>query len=180
MAVLPLTYAPNPIFKQRCDTIDTVDSSIQKIADDMLATLACEKAVGIGANMVGILKRIAVVDLCENDISNPYVFINPEITWKSEETQTFEEASLSFPGISASITRPKEIELSYLDYEGNPQTLKASDFLATVIQHEVDYLDGVVYLDYLSKLKRDRLINKMLKHLKQNHPQNAKKSCECC
>jgi peptide deformylase len=128
-----------------------------------------ENGRGLGANMVGLLERIVVIHMWERDKLLTYSMVNPEIIEFSKETQVFEEASLSFPGISAKITRPKQIKVKYLDYNGNEQMLEADNFLSTVIQHEIDYLDGKIFLDYLSKIKRDMLINKMKKYIK-NHP----------
>jgi len=119
----------------------------------------------MGANMIGVLKRIIVIDLQENGTRKPFAFINPEIIWRSEEMQTFQEASLCFPGISANIMRPNAIKVRYLDIDGNPQELEAKGYFATVIQHEIDYLDGKVFLDYLSPLKRNALLKKMQKHM---------------
>jgi len=166
---LNLIYAPNNIFKQKTDDIVKVDDTIREIADRMVKTMYVEGAVGIGANMVGILKSIAVVDLRENGEYNPYIFINPKIIFRSKETQKFEEASLCFPGISAEIERPSAIKLSYLNDQGVTQELDATGFLATVIQHEVDYLNGKIFLDYLSKMKRDILLKKMEKYM-HDHP----------
>ena len=165
-----IVYAPNDIFKKQAEHIEVVDDNIRIIVDKMLNTMQIERAVGLGANMVGILKRIAVVDLHENNKSSPIIFINPEITYFSNDKQTFTERSLSFPGIEAPITRSKAIKMNYLDYHGNKQELETHDFLATVIQHEVDYLNGKVFLDHLSKLKRDTLLKKMLKHIKMHPP----------
>lgn len=134
----------------------------------MLDTMYFEGAVGLGANMVGIKTRIVVIDLRSED-SRPYVMINPKITYFSKEKADFEEASISFPGISAVISRPEKIKVSYQDIEGIYCDIDADGFLARVIQHEVDYLDGKVFLDYLSKLKQDMLIKKMQKYIK-NHP----------
>lgn len=171
MTILQIITAPNPIFKTKCEKVTAVSPEIQKIADDMLETLAAEKAFGLGANMLGITKALAVVHLpdvegLKEDEKKPYVFINPEIIEASKESQTFEEGSLSFPFISAPITRPKSIKVKYLDYNGSEQTLSAEGFFATVIQHEIDYLNGKVFLDYLSPLKRDMLLKKMQKGLK--------------
>ncbi len=177
MAVLSIVSAPNPIFKKKCELVSVVDDSIRKIADDMLETLEYERAVGLGANMLGITKAIAVVNLNEGGISKPYVFINPEIFWRSEEMQGFEEASLSFPGISADISRPSKIKIKYLDYEGTAQELEAEGFLASVIQHEVDYLNGKTFLDHLSKMKRDMLIKKMEKFIRLNPPHVHSEHC---
>jgi peptide deformylase len=177
MPALPLTYAPHPIFKMKAESIANVDDNIRKLVDDMFATIYLEKAVGLGANMVGILKRIAVVDLQEKGVRSPFCFINPEITWRSDEKQTFKEASLCFPGIFAEISRSKAIKIRYLDYHGKEQELEADGFLATVIQHEVDYLNGVVFLDYLSKMKRDMLLRKMIKHIKRYPPHVHSEHC---
>lgn len=170
MAVLQLIYAPNPIFKQVAEPVEQVNDEIRGMVNDMFDTLEFEQAVGMGANMVGILKRIAIVDLNEGGVSKRQTFINPEITWRSDEMQTQEEASICFPFISANIERPKAIKVSYLDETGAAQELEAEGFLASVIQHEIDYLDGKTYLDYLSKLKRDSLLKKMQKQLKANPP----------
>jgi len=170
MSILSLIYAPDPIFRKICSPIEAIDKSIKNLVDDMFSTLEHEQALGLGAPMVGVLKRVAIVDLNEGGVSAPYTFINPEITWRSKSMQTFEEASLCFPGISAKITRPDAIKLRYLDYDGNSQTLEASGFLATVIQHECDYLDGKIFLDYISRTKRDMLLKKMQKHVKSCTP----------
>ncbi|WP_341789952.1 peptide deformylase [Rickettsia endosymbiont of Polydrusus tereticollis] len=177
LSFFSIIYAPNEIFKKQAEYIDVVDDNIRIIIDKMLKTMQIEKAVGLGANMVGILKRIAIVDLYENNKSSPIILINPEIIYFSEEKQSFMERSLSFPGIDANITRSKTIKVKYLDYEGNKQELNAEGFLATVIQHEVDYLNGKVFLDYLSKLKRDTLLKKMGKHLKLHPPHIHSAGC---
>lgn len=170
MAVLQLIYAPHPIFKQKSEAVKVVDDEIRTIVSNMFDTLYFESAAGIGAPMVGILKRIAVVDVKPNGVDTPYCFINPKIIATSHDTQTIEEASLCFPFISAPITRPKTITVEYLDQHGIQQTLEASDFLSSVIQHELDYLDGKVYLDYLSPMKRNMLLKKMQKQLKLHPP----------
>ena len=170
MAILPLIYAPNPIFKMKAEPVADINDDIQKLVDDMLYTMYTEGAVGLGANMVGVLKRIAVVDLQDNNTKSPLTLINPKITWHSDDTQTYKEASLCFPGISAEISRPSTIKINYFDYDGKAQELKAEGFLSAVIQHEVDYLDGKTFLDYLSKMKRDILIRKVEKHIKKYPP----------
>ena len=177
MTLLKLTFAPHPIFKMKAEPVAKVTEEIRKIANDMVETIYAEHAVGMGANMVGILKRIAVVDLQENGVKKPYIFINPEITWSSEETQTYPEASICFPGISAPITRPKAIKLKYIDVNGVAHELEAEGPLATVIQHEVDHLDGKVFLDYLSKMKQGMLIKKMQKFIKMHPPHVHSEHC---
>lgn len=177
MAHLPLIYAPNDIFKKKSAPVEKVDDSIRALISGMFETLYLAHAVGMAANMVGALKRIVIVDLQENNERNPLSFINPKITWKSEETQVFEEGSICFPGITAQITRPKAIKFSYLDLSGKECEMEAEGFLATVVQHEIDYLDGVVFLDYLSKLKRDMLVKKMIKHSKMYPPHIHTANC---
>lgn len=167
---LNIVYAPNEIFRKKAKYIDVTDDSTRALVDSMLDVMYAERAIGIGANMVGVLKRIALVDLQEQNIRNPHILINPVIIWYSSEMQTFNERSLSFMGISADITRPKAIKLDYTDYNGVKQNMEAEGFLATVIQHEVDYLDGKIFLDYLSKLKQDSLLKKMAKYIKLNPP----------
>ena len=168
--MLQLVYAPHEIFKIKADKVAIVNDEIRQIINDMFATMYFEKGVGIGANMVGILKRIIVIDLMENGVSKPYAMVNPEITYASEETQIFEEASLCFRGIAAKIARPKNIIVKFLDYNAQEQILEAEGFFATVIQHETDYLNGITFLDHLSSLKRSMLLAKMQKYIKQNPP----------
>jgi peptide deformylase len=170
MSLLSLIAAPHPIFKQISAPVDTVDDELRAFIRDLFQTLEYEQAVGLAAPMVGVLKRIVVVDLHEGGVSNPLTIINPEITWKSEEMQQHEEASVCFAGISAEITRPMSITLRYIDENNAPQELTAEGFLASVIQHEIDYLDGITFLDHLSKLKRDMLVKKMTKYIKQHPP----------
>jgi peptide deformylase len=167
MPALPLCYAPDPIFKKKSVAVPFIDASVKETAHDMLETLYEERGVGMAATMVGILKRIIVIDLQEDGKRTPIVCINPEILAVSKETQSNNEASLCFPGISAEITRPEKVELRYMDLESQVHTLEATGWLAAIIQHEIEYLDGKTYLDNLSRMKRDRLLKKMIKGQKQ-------------
>jgi len=169
MAHLQIVTAPHPIFRKKAEPVADVTDEIKSLSADMLDAMYENRGIGIAANMVGLLHRIIVVDIQPEGNRDPLVCINPEITWASEEMSTNEEASLSFPGISADITRPNAINLTYLDQSGARKELEAEGFLAIVIQHEMDYLDGRTYLDHLSKMKRDRLLKKMQKYLKQGH-----------
>lgn len=175
MALLSIVYAPNPVFKQKARSVIKVDEEIRALANDMLETMYFERAVGLGANMLGIDQQIIVLDLMVDSVKNPYIMINPEILESSKETSEYEEASISFPGISAVIKRPNKIKVKYLDLDNKEQVLEADGFLARVIQHEADYLQGIVFLDHLSKLKRDMLIKKMIKFIK-NHPPHVHSS----
>lgn len=166
MPRLELVIAPNPVFRQTASPVEKVDEETRADVTAMFETLYREQGVGIGANMVGLLKRIIVIDLQQDAKKSPLAMINPVVTKASPKTQVFEEASLSFPGISAKVTRPKEVTVSYLDAEGEAQSLNAEGFLATVIQHEMDYLDGRTYLDHLSSVKRKMLLKKMEKQMR--------------
>jgi peptide deformylase len=170
MALLNIVYAPHPIFKERSQPVASVDEATRALVQDMFETLYHEEALGLSAPMVGIARRVAVIDVQEEGEKRPIALINPEITWRSDAMQSFSEASLSFPYISAEITRPAAIDVKFLDAQGQPQTLRAEGFLATVIQHEMDYFEGRTFLDHLSRMKRDILVKKMLKQLKLNPP----------
>ncbi len=166
MVHLHIITAPDPIFRKKAVPVASVTDDIKALADQMLDVMYENRGIGIAANMVGLLHRMIVVDIQPDGNRDPLVCINPEITWTSDELSTNEEASLSFPGISADISRPNAIKVKYLDRNGDAQELDAEGFLAIVIQHEMDYLDGRTYLDHISKMKRDRLLKKMQKYLK--------------
>lgn len=161
MTALKLIYGPDPIFSAIAEPVKHFNKELVALTQDMVDTLYAEKAVGIGANMVGILRRIIVIDLQED--GHPLILINPEITHKSNDCQSHEEASVCFPGISAEITRPHKITLTYQDSSGSHHQMTAEDYLATVIQHELDYLNGKIFLDYLSPMKRKMLMRKTRK-----------------
>ena len=173
--MLSLVYAPNLIFKQIAKEVSSVNDQTRHIVDEMFEVLRKEKGIGLGANMVGILQRIVVINWVEGNIKK--AFINPKIISSSEEMQKFREASLSFPGIEADISRPKKIKISYIDYDNQKQEMEAEGFLSTLIQHEMDYLNGKVFLDHLSKIKRDILLKKMKKFIKFNPPHIHTEHC---
>lgn len=162
MAILPLVYAPHPIFKEKAQRIDIITNEIIALGNDMLETMYYYKVLGIGANMVNVKQQIIVLDV--NPPYQPYIMFNPEIIEKSNETDFDQEGSLSYPGIYAQIPRAKEIKVKYLDINGQQQIIKAKGLMARVIMHETDYLNGIVFLDYLSKLKRDLLLKKLKKN----------------
>lgn len=166
MATRSLVMAPDPIFKRSAEEVHQIDEDVRALCDDMLETLYAERGIGIAAPMIGVLKRVIAIDLQEEGARTPLVCINPVLKNTSNQTHKHEEASLCFPGIRAEIERPASIELTYLDLDGKAQNLKAEGWMATVIQHEMEYLDGRTFLDNLSKLKRDRLIKKMVKDIK--------------
>lgn len=177
MAKLPLILAPHPIFKQKAEAVGAVDSEVQKLMDDMLETMYSEHGIGIAGNMVGVLKRVVVIDLFNNRKHDPIFMANPEIIASSEELQVVEEASLCFPGIFSKISRPKKITVTYVDYHNQPATMEAEGLLSSCIQHEIDYLNGITFLDHLSPMKRDVLLRKMKKHGKKFIPHVHSAAC---
>ena len=159
---------PDPILRKKSENLENVDDSIRKLMDDMLETMYAAPGIGLAAVQVGILKRLIVIDTSKDDKKKePLFFVNPKVTFKSKKTSVYEEGCLSLPGHFAEIERPAECQINYVDYNGKKQELKASGLLATCIQHEIDHLDGILFIDYLSKLKKDMIIKKLIKHKKE-------------
>jgi len=174
MSALSLVYAPNPIFRKTAVAVSIFDDNLVRLISEMFDVLYRENGVGVGANMVGILQRIIVIDLQVDGRKEPVTMVNPEIIRSSNETQIFTEASLSFPGISAEISRPKEVTVKYQTDTGMEQELTADGFFATVIQHEIDYLNGRIFPDHLSRIKRASLLQKYNKKLRVAQTQPLK------
>ncbi len=159
---------PDPILREKCEPLQKVDADTKKLMDDMLETMYAAPGIGLAAVQIGILKRIVVIDISkEEEKKSPMFLINPEIVYKSKQTSVYEEGCLSIPGQFAEIERPAECTLKYIDYNGKVKELKAQGLLATCIQHEVDHLNGILFIDYLSKLKKDRIIRKLVKKKKE-------------
>ena len=168
MALRQILTEPNEVLRKKSTPVDKVDSDIQKLMDDMLETMYAAPGIGLAAVQVGILKRLIVIDISKDkDKKEPLFLINPKIISKSEHTSTYEEGCLSLPGHFAEIERPAECEINFIDYNGKKKEIKADGLLSTCIQHEVDHLDGVLFIDYLSKLKKDMIIKKLVKHKKE-------------
>lgn len=160
----PLVIAPDPIYKTICTPVAQVDDEVRATLDRMMETLQGYHAMGIGAPMVGLTQRLVVIELeDEAGLLHRYKMVNPEITARSQQTSTMEEGSITFLGISAPVTRPSEVTVSYLDENGHPQSVEAKGILAVCLQHEIDYLDGKTLLDYQPPMKRDVLKRKMEK-----------------
>ena len=159
---------PEPILRKKCDPVEKVDDELRKLMNDMIETMYKAPGIGLAAIQIGILKRLVVIDISKDEKKrNPLFLINPEILNRSKKTSIYEEGCLSLPGQFAEIERPSECTLKYINLEGKEKELKASGLLATCIQHEVDHLDGVLFIDYLSKLKKDMIIKKLVKHKKE-------------
>jgi len=168
MAVKPILTEPNKLLRQVSKPVDKVTKDEQKLMDDMLDTMYAANGIGLAAIQIGIPKRIIVMDISKDpEKKEPRYFVNPVIKNKDPEKATYEEGCLSVPNQFAEIDRPRQCDVDYLDYNGERQTLHASGLLATCIQHEMDHLEGVLFIDYLSKLKKSMIIKKLSK-LKSN------------
>ena len=158
---------PDPILRKKCEPLEKVDVDTKKLMDDMLATMYAAPGIGLAAVQVGILKRLVVIDISKGEEEKKPIFlINPQIIHQSKKTSVYEEGCLSLPGQFAEIERPAECTLKYIDYNGKEKELKADGLLATCVQHEVDHLNGILFIDYLSKLKKDMIIKKLVKQKK--------------
>ena len=155
---------PDPILRKKCSPLEKVDDQTRKLMKDMLETMYKAPGIGLAAIQIGILKRIIVIDISKDEEKkNPLFLINPEITFRSKNTSVYEEGCLSLPGQFAEIERPAECHLKYLDFDGKTKELKADGLLSTCIQHEVDHLNGILFIDYLSKLKKTMIVKKLSK-----------------
>ena len=163
-----IVIEPDPILRKESAPIEKVDNDLRKLLDDMLETMYAAPGIGLAAVQVGILKRLIVIDISKDkEKKNPLFLINPEIVSKSKNTSMYEEGCLSLPGHFAEIERPSECQINFLDYNGKKKEISAKGLLSTCIQHELDHLNGILFIDYLSKLKKDMIIKKLVKHKKE-------------
>ena len=167
MSILEIVKEPDPILRKQSNEVKNVDESLQRLMDNMLETMYHAPGIGLAAPQVGILKRVIVIDLAkEDEPKKPLYIINPKILWRSEELISREEGCLSIPGYFAEVARPSKCKVQYLDYNGKTQIINADDLLTTCIQHEVDHCDGILFIDYLSKLKKYMILKKLIKKKK--------------
>jgi len=158
---------PDPVLREVCAPVETIDDEVRALADDMLETMYDAPGIGLAASQIGILKRLFVLDVAKEDApKEPMVFINPKIVWSSEETSVYQEGCLSIPEYYEGVERPAEVTVQFQNREGADQEIKADGLLSTCIQHELDHLNGKLFIDYLSKLKRDRVVKKFTKQAK--------------
>ena len=168
MSQRKIVIEPDPILRKESAPIEKVDNDLRKLLDDMLETMYAAPGIGLAAVQIGILKRLIVIDISKDkEKKNPLFLINPEIVSKSKNTSMYEEGCLSLPGHFAEIERPSECQINFLDYNGKKKEIAAKGLLSTCIQHEVDHLNGILFIDYLSKLKKDMIIKKLVKHKKE-------------
>ncbi len=168
MAILPIVTVPDPLLKKVSEPVEKVDDKLRAFLDDMLETMYAAPGIGLAAVQVGKLWRILVIDIAsEDEEPNPMYFINPVITWTSEELNTYNEGCLSIPEQYADVERPAECKVDFIDYNGDEKEIHADGLLATCIQHEMDHLNGVVFIDYLSKIKRGIYVRKVKKLVRE-------------
>jgi peptide deformylase len=164
MSIRPILIAPDPRLKAVSEPIARVDDELKKLVDDMLESMYAAEGIGLAAIQVGVPKRVLVMDLAQKEgRREPQAFINPRILWASDETTLVQEGCLSVPDIWEEVERPSRIRAEFLDRDGALQTIDADDLLATCLQHEMDHLNGILFIDHLSKLKRSIALRKVQK-----------------
>jgi peptide deformylase len=167
MSKREIVTEPDPILRKKSDNLEKVDDELRSLLNDMLETMYSAPGIGLAAVQVGILKRLIVIDISRDEgKKDPIFLINPEIISKSKNTSVYEEGCLSLPGHYAEIERPAECHIRYIDYNGKEKEIKASGLLSTCVQHEIDHLNGILFVDYLSKLKKDMILKKLVKNKK--------------
>jgi peptide deformylase len=168
MTVRRILVLPDPRLRLVSEPVTKFDDDLRKLIDDMFETMYDAPGIGLAAVQVGVPKRVVTADLAKKDEPRePRVFINPEIVSRSDELSTYEEGCLSIPEVHEDVERPARVAVRYIDREGNAQETEAEGLLATCLQHEIDHLDGVLFIDHLSRLKRDRILKKFVKAAKR-------------
>ncbi len=173
MALLPILTIPDPILKREADPVATVDDAVRALLDDMLATMYDAPGIGLAAPQIGVSQRLVVLDVAERSASedgeempaepSPLKLVNPEIVWASDDTSLYEEGCLSIPDYYEEVERPAAVRVRYLDEMGAEREIEANGLLATCLQHEIDHLDGILFIDHISRLKRERVTKKFAK-----------------
>ncbi len=162
--IYPIITIPDPVLRNQAAEIERVDDELRQLMDDMLATMYDAPGVGLAAPQIGIPRRLIVMDASKDeDEKTPIVMVNPRILERSEELRVHEEGCLSIPEVTAEVERPAMARVAYLDREGKPQEAELEGIWSTIVQHEIDHLNGVLFIDYLSRLKRDMIVKKFTK-----------------
>ena len=164
MAIKKILTEPDPFLREKSKKVEIVNDEIRSLMDDMLDTMYAAPGIGLAAIQIGVPKRVIVIDLArEDEKKTPLYFVNPEIISNSDTDSSYEEGCLSVPGQFAEISRPNKCKVKFLNYNGVEQILETEGLLATCIQHEMDHLEGILFIDYLSKLKKSMIIKKLSK-----------------
>ena len=168
MAVRDILIIPDRRLRAKSEPVKTVDKSLRALIDDMFETMYAAPGIGLAAIQIGVSKRVVTMDLAKKDEpKQPQVFINPEVVWTSEEKATYEEGCLSIPEYYEEVERPKSVKVKFLDLDLKPQEIEADGLLATCLQHEIDHINGVLFIDHISKLKRDMVVKRFKKAAKK-------------
>lgn len=174
MALLPILTAPDPRLKKKSLPVATVDADVRRLMDDMLETMYAAPGIGLAAPQVGSLKRVVVLDIDREETkTGPLFMANPEIVEASDEDVIYEEGCLSVPDHYSDVARPAKVKVRYLDRDGKTQELACEGLLATCVQHEMDHLDGILFIDHISSLKRNMILRKLLKTRKEKERDEA-------
>jgi peptide deformylase len=164
MAILPILTLPDPILRKRSAPIERVDAALRRLMDDMLLTMYDAPGIGLAAPQIGVSRRLIVMDPAKDEApKTPVIMVNPEIIVRSEELRMHEEGCLSIPDFTAEVERPSFTRVSYIDRQGKPQEMELEGIWSTLVQHEIDHLNGILFIDYLSRLKRDIIVKKLTK-----------------
>jgi len=167
MALRPIICIPDTRLRVKSQPIERVDDDVRRLMDDMLETMYDAPGIGLAAIQIAIPKRVVVIDTAkEGEDARPICFVNPEIVWSSEEKKVYQEGCLSIPEYYEDVERPARVKARYLDREGRENELEADGLLATALQHEIDHLNGVLFIDHISRLKRERIVKKFQKAAK--------------
>ena len=168
MALREIIKLPDKRLRLKSEPVARIDSGIRKLVDDLFETMYDAPGIGLAAIQIGIAKRVITMDLSKKDDEHePQVFINPEIAWAADETSRYEEGCLSIPEIYEEVERPAKVKVKYLDIDGKQHEIEATGLLATCLQHEIDHTNGVLFIDHISNLKRDRIVKKFAKAAKK-------------
>jgi peptide deformylase len=179
MALRDIVKIPDKRLRLVSEPVMRIDAGIRALADDMFETMYHAPGIGLAAIQIGVAKRVVVMDLSKKDEAQaPQVFINPEITWRSDEISTHEEGCLSIPEYYEEVERPQRIKVKYLDLDGKTHEIEADGLFATCLQHEIDHTNGVLFIDHISKLKRDRVVKKFTKAAKAEKAEKPAKKVE--
>lgn len=168
MAILPILTAPDPLLKKKCTDVAEVTNDTRTLLDDMVETMYDAPGIGLAAPQVGVLKNIIVLDISDDgEEPAPMKMINPKVVWASDESSTYEEGCLSVPQSYGEIERPANVRVEYLDETGKLREIEAGDMFATCVQHEIDHLNGTLFIDHMSRIKRSIIMRKLTKMKKE-------------